>query len=63
MRQTLCNICGNKFDFWDEQENYSIYTTIGYGSKYDGEHLKLDICCKCMDNLIDRCGISPIEEQ
>lgn len=62
MRKTICNLCGEDFDFWDEQEDYSIYKRIGYGSRYDGKHLSLDICCKCMDELIGRCVISPVEE-
>lgn len=47
-------------DFWDIQEDYSIHTTIGYGSKYDEEKVELDICCDCMDELIDKCVISPL---
>lgn len=62
MKKTICNLCGKNFDFWDEQGNFSIYTCIGYGSKYDGEQLKLDLCCECMDNLIDLCVISPVSE-
>lgn len=62
MKKTICNLCGKNFDFLDEQENFSIYTRIGYGSKYDDEQLKLDLCCECMDNLIDLCVISPVSE-
>ena len=47
-------------DFWDIQEDYSIHTTIGYGSKYDEERVELDFCCECMDKLIDKCVISPL---
>lgn len=62
MKKTTCNLCGKNFDFWDEQEDFSIYTRIGYGSKYDDEQLKLDLCCECMDKLIDRCVISPVAD-
>lgn len=62
MKKTICNLCGKTFDFLDEQENFSIYTRIGYGSKYDGEQLKLDLCCECMDNVIGLCVISPVSE-
>lgn len=62
MKKTICNLCGKNFDFWDEQGNFSIYTRIGYGSKYDDEQLKLDLCCECMDKLIDLCVISPVSE-
>ena len=62
MKKTICNLCGKNFDFWDEQEDFSIYTRIGYGSKYDDEQLKLNLCCECMDELIDLCVISPVSE-
>lgn len=55
-----CNICGNKMDFWDIQEDFTIHTTVGYGSKHDGETIELHICCNCMDRIIDKCSIDPI---
>lgn len=58
-----CNICGKKFNEWDLQEDYSIYRSLGYGSKYDGEELRLDICIECMDKIIKKCKISPVEEK
>ena len=62
-RKIICNKCGKEFDIYDEQENFSIHSyQIGYGSKYDGSGLQLDLCCECMDELIDSCKISPIEE-
>ena len=61
-KTTVCNKCGKQFDMWDEQEGYAIYTRLGYGSKYDGDHLELDLCCKCMDELIDSCKVGPISE-
>ena len=62
MKQIFCNKCGKQFDFWDEQEDYSIHTRIGYGSKYDEEELRLDLCIKCMENLIDGCVINPLTD-
>lgn len=56
-----CNMCGKEFDMWDEQEDFSIYREIGYGSKYDMESLELDLCCECMDKIIDSCKISPVK--
>ena len=47
-----CNMCGKKLTGWDIQDGYSINTTAGYGSKHDGSHLELDLCCECMDKLI-----------
>lgn len=60
MNIRYCNICGNKMDFWDIQEDYTIHTTAGYGSKYDEEEIELHICCDCMDKIIDQCKITPI---
>lgn len=57
-----CNKCGNRLNEWDVQENFSIYTVLGYGTKFDGCELELDLCCECMNELIDSCAISPIVE-
>lgn len=64
--KTLCNVCGQTFTEFDEQEHIGIHTKIGYGSKHDGDIIDLDICCRCFDNLIDKlssqCIISPIQK-
>lgn len=61
MKKCYCNLCGKEMDFWDIQEEFSIQSfNIGYGSKHDGDALELDLCCDCMDELIDRCKINPI---
>ena len=61
----ICNVCGNSFTEFDEQEHIGLHKKIGYGSKYDGESIDLDICCNCFDKLMDtlgsQCVISPIE--
>lgn len=62
MKIRYCNKCGKRFDCWDEQENYSIHTRAGYGSAHDGDTIELDLCCDCMDKLIDSCKISPVIE-
>ena len=41
-KEITCNRCGKKFDIWDTQENFSINTRLGYGTKYDGDDLELD---------------------
>lgn len=61
-KEITCNKCGKQLDFWDRQENFSINTRLGYGTKYDGDDLELDLCCDCMEKLIDECVISPIKE-
>lgn len=60
--EIVCNRCGKRLDIWDIQENFSINTQMGYGTKYDGDSLKLNLCCSCMEKLIDECIISPIIE-
>lgn len=60
MTKTVCNMCGREFDIWDEQEHFHFYADrIGYGSKYDDHKLRLDLCCDCMDRIIDVCKIHP----
>lgn len=61
--KVVCNLCGRDFDVWDKQEDFSIHKRCGYGTKYDGETLNLDICCDCMEQLIDSCEVSPIEDE
>lgn len=67
MYKRFCNVCGKEFDVWDEQEDFSISRNVGYGSKFDGDHIHLDMCCDCfdklMDELIPKCAISPVEER
>lgn len=61
-RHTICDKCGKEFDKWDENENFHFYGKLGYGTKYDGSFLELDLCCDCMEEIIDQCKISPIKE-
>lgn len=64
MIKKICNMCGKEFDMWDEQESFGIYNyNVGYGSKYDGDIIRLDLCCECADKIIDACKISPVEER
>lgn len=60
-----CNMCGQLFDDWDEQEDFGFTHRVGYGSKFDLQVLRCDFCCNCFDKLMDeyilpRCKISPI---
>lgn len=59
---TKCNKCGKEFDIWDEQEDFSIHRHCGYGTKYDGSIINLDLCCECFEELVDSCVIPVIEE-
>lgn len=48
-----CTVCGKKFDMWDVQESFRFHHRVGYGSKYDGRDLNLNMCCACFDGLMD----------
>lgn len=30
MKKTICNICGKKFDMWDQQEGFGLHYQVGY---------------------------------
>lgn len=59
-RKVYCNCCGKEFGTYDYFVTNPISFCVGYGSKYDGERVQLDICVACLDKLIDSCEISPI---
>lgn len=59
-KRITCNKCGKEFDLWDRQEAFHIYRDLGYGTKYDGSFLELDLCCKCMEELIESCSDNPV---
>jgi len=54
-------MCGKKFDMWDEQENFCFEHRVGYGSKNDGDVVRLKLCCGCFDRIIDI--ISPMSKE
>lgn len=58
--KTQCNLCGKIFDYFDDQHAFKLVRRLGYGSIHDGEDMELDLCCSCMDKLIEKCKISPI---
>lgn len=47
-----CNLCGKKFNEWDEQQDFSIHRSVGYGSIYDLHRVELNLCCECYDSII-----------
>lgn len=54
MKIYKCDLCGKEFDEFDKQEGFGLhYDSIGYGSKYDGETIDVDMCCDCFDKMID----------
>ena len=56
----VCSLCGREFDFFDQQENFTIHKKIGYGSVYDGATVNLGLCCACLDRIVAMCAVSPI---
>lgn len=59
----ICNVCGKTLDIWDLQEDFTIRRHLGYGTKHDGDRLHIQLCCECMEKLIDQCRVSPIHER
>lgn len=62
MSENVCNVCGKRFDEWDENCNFSIDTTVGYGSIFDGDRIRIQFCTECFDALVNNCTVSPIVE-
>ena len=60
VKRIVCNRCRKAFDQWDEEEGFSMHGKFGYGTKYDGEEYELDLCCSCMEWLVNECAIHPI---
>lgn len=61
MRTITCNKCGRPIDEHKEGKAQRLNTVLGYGSKYDGCLVDLDLCPDCVDELIDSCKISPLD--
>lgn len=57
-----CNICNKEFELYDIQNGLNITKYLGYGSVHDGCRLNLNICCDCLDNIINSCKKSPVED-
>lgn len=51
--KTICNMCGKEFDMCDEQEGRGVHDQFGYGSKFDGDCIDLDLCCECFDKVVE----------
>jgi hypothetical protein len=60
-------MCGKEFDIWDKQENFCFCHRVGYGSRHDGDDIRLNLCCDCFDKVLDviipMCQESPIGEE
>ena len=45
-------MCGKKFNFFDEQENFSFDKMIGYPSYYDYKRIRFKLCVKYFDDVM-----------
>ena len=62
-----CNLCGLDFSPEDENLDFGIDMILPYGSEHDMAHIRLDLCCHCLDRLFDEylipnCKINPLVE-
>lgn len=64
MKKTIiqCNMCGREMDEADLKNGLCAERRAGTGFVYADKAMRLDLCCDCLDNLIDSCRISPITE-
>ncbi len=47
-----CDLYGKEYNEWDNQARFGLHYDVGYGSKYDGERINIDMCCDCFDKLM-----------
>lgn len=62
-RKIYCNKCGRSFDMFDEAGEFHFTGGLGYGSAYDGDGFEIDLCIRCVDELVKSCKISPLISQ
>ena len=63
IKTRICNKCGRQIEYGDRFPGLSYEDKIGYGSKYDGCRIELDLCTDCLDWLIDVCVIDPTDDE
>lgn len=52
MRACICNVCGKALKNPRDLDFVNIHFRIGYGSKYDGDMIDMDICPECLDKML-----------
>lgn len=62
-----CNLCGADFLPEDHELDMGFDMILPYGSAHDMAHVRLDLCCRCLDRLFDEylipnCKINPLVE-
>lgn len=64
MTKILCNVCGEDPRLKKVHIEIDIHQPIGYGSRYDGDKIDLDVCANCVDTVLEAisnvCKIPPI---
>lgn len=59
-RTIICNKCGKTMDDFDLQQEFYYHKELCYGSEHDGDTVEIDLCCDCIDDLINSCKVSPV---
>lgn len=48
-----CNCCGKAINNQRHPYGLGVHKKIGYGSKFDGQEIEIDLCCNCLDKLLN----------
>lgn len=64
-RKTICNMCGQEFDEFDEIERFGFHHRVGLGSCFYSKIVECELCCSCFDRMmkeyiLPNCKINPI---
>lgn len=57
-----CNLCGKNMDTYDVRMGARMKYVSNFGSRFDGEPIRIDFCQKCADALIEKCKLPPFIE-
>ena len=53
MTRIQCNVCGKDTTSREVHIAIEIHKPIGYGSRYDGDKIDLDVFTNCVDSILD----------
>lgn len=67
LKSITCNKCGNTKELngedyekmWKSESFQSLTLHFGYGSKFDMEEWKFDVCEECLEEFVDSFKIKP----
>lgn len=54
MRKTICEMCGEEFDEWDEPEQFGIYNRVIFGRHFDTQIIECDLCRSCFYKIVKK---------